>query len=72
MLHLTELRLAYSPDNVPFKPKKFIQVNPDGVNEEDFVFILGYPGRTFKNQPSYLVEHHNNYQLPLFSICMNG
>jgi hypothetical protein len=55
---------AYSPDNVPFTPKKYIQVNPDGVNEEDFVFILGYPGRTFKNHPSYLVEHHNNYQLP--------
>jgi hypothetical protein len=55
---------AYSPDNVPFTPKRYIQVNPDGVNEGDFVFLLGYPGRTFKNQPSYFIEHHENYQLP--------
>jgi hypothetical protein len=55
---------SYSPDNVPFTPKKFIQVDPDGVDEGDFVFILGYPGRTFRNQPSYFIEHQEKYQLP--------
>jgi hypothetical protein len=55
---------GYSTDNVPFTPKKYIQVNPDGVQEGDFVFMLGYPGRTFRNQPSYFIEYHENFQLP--------
>lgn len=54
----------YSKDNVPFKPKKFLKVNPNGIDEEDFVFILGYPGRTFKNMPARFVEYHYKYQLP--------
>jgi hypothetical protein len=55
---------SFSKDNVPFKPKKHLKVNPDGVDEGDFVFILGYPGRTFKNQPSYYIEYQEKYQLP--------
>lgn len=54
----------YSKDNVPFKPKKYLRVNPKGIDEEDFVFILGYPGRTFKNMPARFVEYHYKYQLP--------
>ena len=34
----------YSPDNLPFKPKRFIKVNPNGVDEGDFVFVMGLPG----------------------------
>ncbi|MFN5705931.1 MAG: S46 family peptidase, partial [bacterium] len=37
---------TYSKENVPYKPKKFLKVNPNGANDGDFVFILGYPGRT--------------------------
>lgn len=54
----------YSEKNVPYQPKKFLQVNPNGVNEEDFVFILGYPGRTFKHQPSQFLMMQEKYQLP--------
>jgi hypothetical protein len=54
----------YSEDNVPYQPKKFLEVNPNGVNEEDFVFILGYPGRTFKHQPSQFLMMQEKYQLP--------
>lgn len=54
----------YSEENVPYQPKKFLQVNPNGVNEEDFVFILGYPGRTFKHQPSQFLMMQEKYQLP--------
>ncbi len=65
----------YSKDNVPFKPKKFLKVNAGGIDEEDFVFILGYPGRTFKNMPARFVEYHYKYQLPyvqnLFSWLIN-
>jgi hypothetical protein len=65
----------YSEENVPYQPKKFLQVNPNGVNEEDFVFILGYPGRTFKHQPSQFLMMQEKYQLPyvqdIFSWLIN-
>jgi hypothetical protein len=57
----------YSKDNVPFKPKKSLKVNPKGTNEEDFVFILGYPGRTFRHRPAQFIEYQANYVLPYTS-----
>ena len=42
----------YSPDNVPYKPKRFIQVAPQGANEGDYVMLLGYPGRTARHKTS--------------------
>lgn len=57
----------YSPDNVPFKPKRFLRVNPNGVNEGDFVFILGYPGRTFRHRPSQFLEQQERFTLPYIS-----
>ncbi|MCB9207206.1 MAG: S46 family peptidase [Ignavibacteriales bacterium] len=57
----------YSENNIPFKPKKFLKVNPNGVEEGDFTFILGYPGRTYRHLPSYFLEFQENYQLPYIS-----
>lgn len=57
----------YSEDNVPFKPKKHLQVNADGVDENDFVFLLGYPGRTFKHQPSHFIINQEKFLLPYIS-----
>ncbi len=54
----------YSEDNVPFKPKKFIKVSPNGVKEDDFVFMLGYPGRTFRNMPAEFLRYHEEVFLP--------
>lgn len=65
----------YSKDNVPYHPKKFIQVNPKGVEEGDFIFILGYPAKTFKHQPSDFLKYQFEYQLPyiqqLYSWLIN-
>jgi len=57
----------YSEENVPFTPKKYLEVNPNGVDEEDFVFLLGYPGRTYKHQPSQFLKFQMEYQLPYIS-----
>lgn len=57
----------YAEDNIPYKPKKFLKVNPDGVKENDFVFILGYPGRTYRHRPAKFLDHQNDYILPLVS-----
>lgn len=36
----------YSPDNVPYRPKKYFNISLDGVKEGDFTFIYGFPGST--------------------------
>ena len=36
----------YSPDNVPYQPKKYFRISTKGVHEGDFTFIYGFPGRT--------------------------
>ncbi len=36
----------YSPDNVPYTPKKFLKISLKGVQEGDPTIIMGYPGRT--------------------------
>lgn len=36
----------YSPDNVPYKPKKFLPISLKGIDEGDFTWVLGYPGGT--------------------------
>ena len=36
----------YSKDNVPYRPKKYFHISTKGVQEGDFTFIYGFPGRT--------------------------
>jgi len=54
----------YSPKNVPFRPKRYLQVAPEGVNEGDFVFILGYPARTFRHRTSHFLAFEEEIRLP--------
>jgi len=39
----------YSAANVPYKPKVWLKVSLDGFREGDFTFVMGYPGRTYRN-----------------------
>ncbi|KAB2913810.1 MAG: S46 family peptidase [Bacteroidetes bacterium] len=57
----------YSATNIPYKPKKHLKVNPNGVKEDDFVFILGYPGRTFRHLPAKFLTYQYEYILPTVS-----
>jgi hypothetical protein len=36
----------FSKDNVPYEPKHVLKVNPKGVENGDYVMVVGYPGRT--------------------------
>lgn len=54
----------YSPDNVPYHPKRVVKVAPEGVNEGDFVFILGYPGRTYRHQTSHYLNYEEKVRMP--------
>jgi hypothetical protein len=47
---------AYSPENVPYKPKKFFPISLKGVKKDDFTMVLGYPGHTQEYIPSYAIK----------------
>ncbi|UYQ94226.1 S46 family peptidase [Chitinophaga horti] len=46
----------YSADNVPLKPKHFLPVSLDGIAENDFTMVFGFPGRTTEYLPSQAVK----------------
>jgi len=50
------LPAEYSTDNVPYKPKHFLPISMDGVDEGDFTMVFGFPGRTNQYLPSVAVE----------------
>jgi hypothetical protein len=39
----------YSPDNVPYEPKVQFKIAKDDLKDGDFTFIMGYPGKTYRN-----------------------
>ncbi len=55
---------TYSKDNVPYQPKRFVQVDPKGVNENDVVFLLGYPGRTARHKTAAFLKYEKEVRLP--------
>lgn len=54
----------YSKDNVPYQPKRFIQVEAKGVDEGDYVMLIGYPGRTARHKTASFLEYEQNVRLP--------
>jgi hypothetical protein len=58
---------VFDKSNVPYEPKEYLNISGKGVAENDFVFILGYPGRTFRNQPAAFLNLQQQYTLPIIS-----
>ena len=46
----------YSPGNKPYKPKYYLPVSLDGVEEGDFTLVMGFPYTTDEYLPSYAVR----------------
>ncbi|HBE68499.1 MAG TPA: S46 family peptidase, partial [Planctomycetaceae bacterium] len=55
---------TYSADNVPYRPRRHVEVEPAGVQEEDAVFLLGYPGRTARHKTASFLEFEQGFRLP--------
>ena len=55
---------TYATQNIPYKPKRFIQVAPEGVEENDAVFLLGYPGRTARHRTASFLRYEQDVRLP--------
>ena len=49
----------YSPENVPYQPKKYFTVSTDGIGEGEFTFVYGCPGATRE----YVVSDYVDYVL---------
>ncbi len=55
---------AYSPNNVPYKPRKYLTMNIGGLKDNDFTFILGYPGGTTRYRESQSIEYAREDNFP--------
>ena len=48
---------AYSPENVPYKADKWLEISLDGIEEGDFGMIMGFPGSTERYMTSYEIDY---------------
>ncbi len=54
----------YSPDNVPYKPEVWLKVAKEGIKENDFTFIMGFPGTTTRYATSEMINWAQNNIYP--------
>lgn len=54
----------YSPDNIPFTPRKYLNISLKGVHDGDFTMVMGYPGRTDQYMTSDALEMITGKSLP--------
>ncbi len=51
----------YSQDNIPYQPKSILKISLEGFQENDFSFVMGFPGRTFRNYTLSELESDIDY-----------
>jgi hypothetical protein len=56
----------FAKENVPFRPARWLTVQPAGVKEGDLVFVVGYPGRTERHQTFAEVKETTEWSFPRF------
>jgi hypothetical protein len=54
----------FSKENVPYKPTRWLKVQPAGLREGDLVFVVGYPGRTQRHQTYAEVRETTEWAFP--------
>ncbi len=62
----------YSPNNVPYKPKKFLTMNIGGLKDNDFVFVLGYPGGTTRYRESWSIKYARDANFPFLASYLDA
>lgn len=50
------LPAEYSEDNIPYRPRHHLPISLDGVKENDFTMVYGFPGRTQEYLTSFAIE----------------
>ena len=61
----------YSEDNVPYRPKHFLPININGIEEGDFAMIMGFPGRTSRYLTSWGIEQAVEIRNPALIECLD-
>ncbi len=54
----------YSKKNVPYVPKRFLNISMKGVKEGDFAMIIGYPGTTYRYSSPYEAKQARDVLAP--------
>ncbi len=55
---------AFAPDNVPYRPARWIEVSKDGVDEGDLVMVLGTPYSTSRYLTAQAVREDLEWYYP--------
>ncbi|MBR4146366.1 MAG: S46 family peptidase [Bacteroidales bacterium] len=55
----------YSKDNVPLVPKHHLPISLDGVKQDDFTMIWGFPGSTERYMSSYGIDYNVDTFYPI-------
>ncbi len=65
----------YSPDNVPYRPRRYFEISAEGIQEGDFTWIYGYPGRTneyiLSDAADYIARIGNPHKIALRSLRLD-
>ncbi len=54
----------YSPDNVPYRPERYLKVASTPLAPGDFTFILGYPGKTMRYRTGSSIAEDTTFYYP--------
>jgi hypothetical protein len=54
----------FAPENVPYKPARWLKVSTAPLDEGDFTMILGYPGRTYRYRIAAAVAEDTDFYYP--------
>lgn len=57
--------VEYSTDNVPYQSSSFLKVNKEGVKDNDFAMVLGYPGITYRHRLAEEIDDSVLWRYPL-------
>ncbi|MFL6375080.1 MAG: S46 family peptidase [Pyrinomonadaceae bacterium] len=62
----------YSPNNVPYHPKRFMTLNIGGIKDGDFTFVMGYPGGTTRYRESWSIDYAKEANFPFLFRWFRG
>ncbi|MBA2736634.1 MAG: S46 family peptidase [Pyrinomonadaceae bacterium] len=62
----------YSVNNIPYQPKKFLTMNIGGIKENDFNFVMGYPGTTTRYRESQSIDYAENVNFPFLASYLQA
>jgi len=62
----------YAANNVPYKPKKFLTISLNGLKENDFVMVLGYPGSTTRYREASSILYARDASYPFLAAWLRA